>query len=42
MTHYYDCSNLQRIPDLVKLAPQTAASFLTAVSQDNRPTRYDT
>ncbi|TBL73948.1 carboxymuconolactone decarboxylase family protein [Paenibacillus thalictri] len=28
MTHYYDRSNLTRIPDLMKLAPQAASSFL--------------
>lgn len=29
MNHYYDRSNLKRIPELMKLAPQTAASFLS-------------
>ncbi|GGH36304.1 carboxymuconolactone decarboxylase family protein [Paenibacillus segetis] len=33
MTHYYDRTNLQRIPDLMKLAPQAANSFL-AFEQD--------
>lgn len=27
MNHYYDRSNLQRIPELMRLAPQAAASF---------------
>ncbi len=27
MNHYYDRSNLKRIPELIQLAPQTAASF---------------
>lgn len=29
MNHYYDRSNLARIPELIKLAPQAAASFLS-------------
>ncbi|WP_261303639.1 carboxymuconolactone decarboxylase family protein [Paenibacillus andongensis] len=29
MNHYYDRSNLERIPELIKLAPQAAASFLS-------------
>lgn len=29
MNHYYDRSNLQRIPELMTLAPQAAASFLS-------------
>ncbi|MFD0694420.1 carboxymuconolactone decarboxylase family protein [Paenibacillus sp. GCM10027628] len=29
MNPYYDSSNLNRIPDLMKLAPQAAASFLS-------------
>ncbi|MGG1634218.1 hypothetical protein MHH56_01710 [Paenibacillus sp. FSL K6-3182] len=28
MTHYYDRSNLSRIPELIKLVPQAAGSFL--------------
>lgn len=28
MTHYYDRSNLNRIPELIKLVPQAAGSFL--------------
>lgn len=29
MNHYYDRSNLERIPDLMKLSPKAAASFLS-------------
>ncbi|MCU6791599.1 hypothetical protein OB236_05595 [Paenibacillus sp. WQ 127069] len=29
MKPYYDRSNLERIPELMQLAPQAAASFLT-------------
>lgn len=29
MTHYYDSSNLKKIPELMKLAPQASASFLS-------------
>ena len=29
MNHYYDRSNLNRIPELMKLAPQASASFLS-------------
>ncbi|MDQ8735017.1 carboxymuconolactone decarboxylase family protein [Paenibacillus sp. LHD-38] len=29
MNHYYDRSNLNRIPELMKLSPQAAAAFLT-------------
>lgn len=29
MTHYYDSSNLKKIPDLMKLAPQASSSFLS-------------
>lgn len=28
MTHYYDPSNLKKIPELMQLAPQASASFL--------------
>jgi AhpD family alkylhydroperoxidase len=27
MSHYYDRSNLQKLPELISLAPQAAASF---------------
>ena len=29
MTYYYDPSNLKKIPELMKLAPQASASFLS-------------
>lgn len=29
MNHYYDRSNLNKIPELVKLAPQASASFFS-------------
>lgn len=29
MNHYYDRSNLNRIPELMKLSPQAAAAFLS-------------
>lgn len=29
MNHYYDRSNLNRIPELMKLSPKAAAAFLT-------------
>lgn len=29
MNHYYDSSNLSKIPELMKLAPQASASFLS-------------
>lgn len=29
MTHYYDSSNLKKIPELMNLAPQASASFLS-------------
>jgi AhpD family alkylhydroperoxidase len=28
MTHYYDSSNLKKIPELMQLAPEASASFL--------------
>jgi AhpD family alkylhydroperoxidase len=40
MAHYYDSSNLKRIPELIQLAPQASTSFLSFEKDVYHSTNY--